>query len=100
MTALLAMQAGAHVSLATSAYRLKRLAMAASCACIADYSSEVAQIICNQIRKLSTVGMLFNGSMTYSERISYFVNQTRVFHITLRSSSSSGAIEAGGEGAG
>ncbi len=44
--------------------------------------------------------MLFNGSMTYSERISYFVNQTRVFHITLRSSSSSGAIEAGGEGAG
>lgn len=74
--------------------------MATPCACIADYSSEVAQIICNQIRKLSPLGILLNSSMTCSERISNFVNQTRVFHITLRPSSTSGAIEAGGEGAG
>ncbi len=73
--------------------------MEISCACIANYSSEAAQIIFNQIRKLSTVGILFNSSMTCSERISNFVNQTHVFHITLRPSSTSGAIEAGGEGA-
>jgi hypothetical protein len=74
--------------------------MAASCACMVDYSSKVTQIICNQLSKVSAVGILFNGSMTCSERISNFVNQTRFFHTNLHSSSALGAVGAGGEGAG